>query len=206
WPPTPPPLPPRGPPPPPTSPPPRRTIPRHKIRQGANRVSGRAGNLPSRSRASARHAHHLAARCASDRGRPAPARGVQSERALLPVSCGHFVPDVPRGTLGRAHVFPRQEPFIKIKAVVSEEIAEEVSRGPALAPHTLGRGSRFRQMMRRSARHRAVTVIATTNTVRYGLKNWAACCDSKRPLLIPVLPAIGRSLPESLSSPWSSSF
>src|SRR5262249_39811083 len=33
--------------------------------------------------APARHAHHLAARCASDRGQPAPARGVQSVRAPL---------------------------------------------------------------------------------------------------------------------------
>src|SRR5262249_10555857 len=36
-----------------------------------------------------------------------------------------------------------------------------------LGAEVLWRGSRFRQMMRRSARHGAVTAIATTNAVRY---------------------------------------
>src|SRR5262245_66540000 len=51
---------------------------RHNNRQGADRVSGSAGNIQSRSRASDRHAHQLAARLESDWGRPAPAYGVRT--------------------------------------------------------------------------------------------------------------------------------
>src|SRR5262249_27785302 len=39
-------------------------------------LSGRARDFPRRLRTLARHSHHLAARCASDRGQPASARGV----------------------------------------------------------------------------------------------------------------------------------
>src|SRR5262249_44188951 len=59
-----------------------------------------------------------------------------------------------------------------------------------LGAEVLWRGSRFRQMMRRSARHGAVTAIATTNAVRYvkklGRLLWQAAPFYSSCLLLPV--------------------
>src|SRR5262245_23930011 len=52
-----------------------------RARRRRRGLSGCARHLSRRLRTLARHSHHLAAGCASDRGQPAPARGVEPIRS-----------------------------------------------------------------------------------------------------------------------------